>query len=189
MGIASRTAQYLSLRAQPMWSLLASDNGPITIALLEGQFSDEARSIPAALFFERINGDLEQLRAAGNNLPRTAQAYAASWLADGYLVRRFPEGSREEVYELSAAAAEAMRYAQGLVAPRSTATESRLAVVIEQLVRLAEETELDPTLRIASLQEERARIDREIEDVAAGRHRTLPAERAQERVQEIITLA
>ncbi len=86
-------------------------------------------------------------------------------------------------------AAAAIRFAAGLVEPRTTATESRLAVVIQQLVRLAEETDTNPETRIATLLSERERIDEQIEAIRQGRLQSLPDARALERVHEIIALA
>lgn len=185
----NRIALYQSLRDKPMWRLLAADHGPVIVGLLQAHLMEGARSLSASVFYERLERDLEALRAAGHDLPRTAQAYVANWLAEGYLIRRFPEGATEEEYEVTAAAAEAIRYVSGLAQPRISATESRLAVVIDQLARLADETETDPAVRVAALKAERDRIDREIAAIEEGRLRALPADRAVERVREIISLA
>src|SRR5712692_6365797 len=158
-------AIYRRLRDQSLWRLVASDNGPAVIGLLQTHLFEGERSLPASIFYERLHRDLEDLRAQGEDLPRTAQAYVADWLAAGYLERRFPPGATEEEYELSAAASAAIRFAAGLVAPHTMATESRLAVVIQQLVRLAEETDTNPETRIATLQSERDRIDEQIEAI------------------------
>jgi hypothetical protein len=83
----------------------------------------------------------------------------------------------------------AIRFAAGLVEPRTMATESRLAVVIQQLVRLAEETDTNPETRVATLLSERERIDEQIEAIRHGRLQPLPEARALERVHEIIALA
>jgi hypothetical protein len=182
-------ATYRRLRDQPLWRLLAADNGPAVLALLQTHLLEGDRSLPASIFYERLHRDLEDLRARGEDLPRTAQAYVADWLAAGYLERRFPPGATEEEYELSAAAAGALRFAAGLVEPRTMATESRLAVVIQQLVRLAEETDANPETRIATLQAERDRIDGQIQAIRQGRLQSLPDARALERVREIIALA
>jgi len=133
--------------------------------------------------------DLDELRASGEEVPQSAQAYIADWLAAGFLERRFPAGAAEEEYELSSAAASAIRFVAGLVEPRTAATESRLAVVIQQLVRLAEETDTNPETRVATLLAERERLDREIEKIRSGRMESLPAARALERIHEIIALA
>src|SRR5207248_2588874 len=133
--------------------------------------------------------ELDSQRAHGHDLPQTAKAYVADWLAKGWLTRRFPSGATEEEYGLSAEASTAVRFITGVLKPRSKATESRLATVIEQLLRLAEETDANPKSRIEALCAERDRIDREIDSIARGGVKTLPADRAVERAREIIALA
>jgi hypothetical protein len=182
-------ATYRRMRAQPLWRLLASDNGPVVIGLLQTHLYESERSLPASIFHERIGRDLEDLRVQGGDFPQTAQAYVASWLADGYLERRFPAGAAEEEYELSTTTAEAIRFVSGLVQPHSAATESRLALVIEALARLAEDTDTDKFRRIDRLMAEQARIDKEIDAIQKGQMRVLPHAAALERTREIITLA
>lgn len=180
---------YHRLRTQPLWCLLAATNGPVVLGLLQTHLFGGVRSLPASIFYERVERDLEALRTAGEDLPQSAQAYAANWLAAGFLERRFPADSAEEEYELSTAASHAIRFIAGLIEPRTSATESRLAVVIQQLVSLAEETDANPQTRIAALMAERERLDREIESVRLGRLMPLPNDRAIERAREIIALA
>jgi hypothetical protein len=182
-------ATYRRMRAQPLWRLLASTTGPTVIGLLQSHLYESERSLPASIFHERIARDLEELRAQGEDFPQTAQAYVASWLADGYLERRFPAGASEEEYELSTAAVEAIRFVSGLAQPHSAATESRLTLVIEALARLAEDTDTDKFRRIDRLMAEQARIDKEIDAIQKGQMRVLPHTTALERTREIITLA
>lgn len=189
MKASKSIATYRRLREQPLWKLLAAHHGPIVIGLLQNHLYDNERSLPASILHERIARDLDDLRAQGEDLPQTAQAYVSEWLREGYLERRFPPGAAEEQYELSTAAVGAIRLAAGLVERRNAATESRLAVVIQQLVRLAEETDTNPETRAASLIAERERLDREIERVRSGSLETLPDNRALERISEIIALA
>jgi hypothetical protein len=182
-------ATYMRLREQALWRLLAADNGPVILGLLEAHLVEEARSLPASILFERLGRSLEELRAHGHHLPQTPQSYVADWLAAGYLERRFPPGASEEEYELSPASEGAIRFVSSLVAPRTTATESRLAVVIQQLARLAEETDPNPETRVAALVAERERIDRQIDAIRTGRVPSLDGPRAMERVREAIALA
>lgn len=189
MKAAKPLATYRSLRSQPLWRLLAGQKAPVAVALLQVLLHDSEQLLPASVFLERLAEELEDLRARGEDLPQTAQAYAADWLAEGYLIRRFPPGASEESYELAASAAAAIRFIAGLRAPRAAATESRLAVVIQQIVRLADETETDTARRLESLALERERVQREIENVRAGRAGILPDSTAIERVREIIILA
>ena len=182
-------ATYRRMRGQPLWRLLGSNSGPVVIGLLQTHLYEGERSLPASIFFERIARDLEELRAGGEDFPQTAQAYIASWLADGYLERRFPVGASEEEYELSTAAVEAIRFVSGLAQPHSAATESRLTLVIEALERLAEDTDSNTIRRIERLMAERVRIDKEIDAIEKGEMRVLADTTALERTREIITLA
>lgn len=182
-------AAYRRLREQPLWRLLAADNGPTIIGLLQTYLLDTERSLSASILQERIGRDLEDLRARGENLPQPAQAYLADWLAAGYLERRFPPGASEEEYQLSAATVGAIRLMSSLVERRAAATESRLAIVVQQLVRLAEETDPNPQTRAAGLRAERERLDRQIEAVEGGRSPPITEIRALERAREIISLS
>lgn len=182
-------AALRELRAQPLWRLLAAHNAVPTIALLEHLLLQGDKALPASILYERLGRALEELRAAGEELPQTARAYAADWLAQGWLVRRLPAGAHEEEYELSADAAAAVRYVTSLSKRRTLATESRLALVQRQVLELAEQTDANPTTRINALIAERERIDREIEAVRGGTARALSERRALERAREIIGLA
>jgi hypothetical protein len=113
--------------------------------------------------------------------------WQAGWPKD--IWRRFPPGAAEEEYELSTSTIEAIRFVSGMVQPHSAATESRLALVIQALVRLAEETDTDTSRRIDSLMAERLRIDKQIEAIQKGQMHVLPDSSALERAREIISLA
>lgn len=143
MGSQARIATLQRLRQSPAWRLLAAVNAAQIIGLLQTLLLDGERRLPASVLHERLARELDELRGAGQGLPQTAQAYAADWVAAGWLERSLPDGASEERYELTTAAIAAIRIAIGLDEGRSKATESRLALVIEQLVRLAEDSETD----------------------------------------------
>lgn len=191
MKHAVRIAHYRQLREQPLWKLLAADHAPELIGLLQSLLLDGERRLAASVLHERLQRQLDALRAEqlSRDLPRTAQAYIAHWLAQGWLERRLLEGASEEAYELSRAASQAIRFIAGLREQGSSATESRLSLVIQQLVQLADQTETDPRRRLEALQAERARIDAEIERVAAGKLATLDGKRALERTRDLIQLS
>ncbi len=182
-------ASYRRLRSQPLWKLLAADNGPTIIALLQTHLYENETKLPASIFYERIERELEGLRAQGHDFPQTAQAYISSWLADGYLERSFSAHATEEEYELSSAGIQAIRFATNLTQPYSAATESRLTLVIEALVRLAEDTDTDKFRRIDRLTIEQKRLEKEIDAIHNGQIRVLAHNTALERIREIITLA
>lgn len=188
MSALRGTAALRNLRDRPLWRLLAAQKAPTVLALLQTLLLEGDKVLASSVLRERLTRELEQLRARGEELPQTAQGYIADWLVEGWLTRRFPAGASEEEYELTADAAGAIRFAVSLLQPRSVATESRLATVIHQLARLAEETDTDPRSRLATLHSERKRIDREIQAIQKGGVRALSDEKALERTQEIIAL-
>ncbi len=189
MKTYTRVSTYRRLRGEPLWRLLAADHAPVALGLLQTLLLDGERMLPASILHERLARELDELRGRGVDMPRTAQAYVADWLSAGWLERRFPEGAGEEQYELSTQAIQAIRIVSGLDTTRSAATESRLALVIQQLVQLAAQTDRDPHSRLQGLQAERERIEVEITATAGGRIDVLDEERALERAREIIALA
>lgn len=191
MKLQARIATYRRLREEPLWRLLAADHAPEIIGLLQTLLLDGERKLSASILFERLQHHLDAINTSDlpRELPRTAQAYVADWLAKGFLERRLPEGASEEEYELSAQTAQAIRFVSSLDTPRIAATESRLSLVIQQLVRLAEQTETDPTARLQALYAERDRLDAEITRVSTGKVAALDGKRALERAREVIQLA
>jgi len=189
MSILRSAATLRNLREQSMWKLLAADRAPVIAALLDNLLLQDEKVLSASTFEERLTRDMEALRAQGYELPYAAPAYVREWLDLGWLSRRLAQGAAEEELSLTTDAANAVRFVVGSTQPRRTATESRLATVINQLQRLAEETDGDRKSRLESLIEQRDRIDREIERVNNGQITTLPDERALERARDIIFLA
>ena len=187
---ASRLAlTHQRLRASDAWRLVALDNAPVTLGLLQIHLLETERRLPASILIERLEQDLIALRLEGIDMPQTAQAYLAQWLGNGYLERSYPEGASEEAYELSTALVRAIRFVQSLGEDRAVATESRLSLVLQQMRQLAEQTEPDPQRRIDALMRERERIDQQIRAAREGRLRPLSDEQAVERIREIIALA
>lgn len=189
MGAVKRIAELRQLRDQPLWKLLASLNAPLVLGVLQELLLRDEKVMPASALLERLQQELQALKQAGEDMPQTAQAYLALWLTEGWLTRRLPVGAQEEQYELTTDAITAIRFLQGVLQPRATATESRLATVMQQLTKLAEDTNPDPTSRRAALLAERERIDRELEQLGTGIVETLAPERAMERARDIIGLA
>ena len=183
------TATLRKLRAEPVWRLLAADKAVAVTALLQGLLLDAEKTLPASTLYERLAQALADLRADGEDLPQTPQAYVADWLNAGWLTRRLPAGATEDQFELSADASSALRFLNSLTRRRPVATESRLSVVIQSVLKLAEETDPNPDTRIEALLAERERIDREIEMVRNGGVALLPLPRALERAREIIALS
>lgn len=213
---ATRLRRVMSDNAA--WALLRSNNAWFSLPLLATHLGGEQRRLPAAELFERIDADLEELRAAGiadergesaagsasgsvaepvvddmdeeEDGPtfRTAQYYCKQWRDEGILVRRTQEGTREETYELAPAAFTALRFLDGLDSDRTSLTQSRLSTVQEQLRRVVRDTDPNVETRIAALEEQKARIEAQIKAVRSGTEPMMEARRALESVADLVDL-
>lgn len=182
-------ASLRNFREQPTWKLLDADRAPLLAALLDHLLMGDDKALSASVMEERLNRDLQALRAAGHELPNQATGYLNEWLNSGWLSRRLPAGATEEEYTLTSDASTAIRFLMGGIQPRRSATESHLAIVISQLRSLADETDGDRQSRLKSLLEQRERLDEEIAKVNSGHFQPMSDERALERAREIMFLA
>ena len=171
---------FQRLRAAPLWKLLAAANAPAIIAILAEHLYEADHGMRASEFYARVDRSLEELRATGVDMPSKAREYASQWLAQGLLERTLPYGSDEEVYSLTSASADAVRFVIGMGRPRAEATESRLQLVITALDGLEEDTDADVERREHRLIEEQSRIRRELEAVGRGEVKVLDKDTALE---------
>lgn len=188
--VVETASRLRALREETAWAMLRGELGHVVAAILRARFLDaDETSVPAALLVERVADDLDDLRAAGFDLPRTAQQYCDQWRTAGLLERRAGVAGQDETYELSSEAVAALRVIADLEAPPRTATESRLTTVMDQLARLAQETEPDPEARVAALVRERDRLDARIAEVRDGGGPAADPRVAVERVRDVLALA
>lgn len=181
------TARYRTLRDAPMWRLLASQQGPLVIGILQALLYEEERTLPGSVFLERLaplwaEATLEAVS------PEDARALAARFVREGYLVTRLPTGALEEQYELTAGALEAIRILSRALTRRSGPSESRLEMLAHAVVKLAQDADPDPARRIEQLEAEKRRIDEEIAAVKAGARTVLGKDAAQARTGDILEL-
>lgn len=181
------TARYRTLRDAPMWRLLASQQGPLVIGILQALLYEEERTLPGSVFLERLaplwaEATLEAVS------PEDARDLAARFVREGYLVTRLPAGALEEQYELTAGALEAIRILSRALTRRSGPSESRLEMLAHAVVKLAQDADPDPARRIEQLEAEKRRIDEEIAAVKAGARTVLGKDAAQARTGDILEL-
>lgn len=189
MSVSTKIKTYLEWREQAAWRLLAADQGPLIVGILQSVLYDNETVLPSSVFHHRIAQALDHLNEEGFSLPQPAQAYIAHWLSSGYLSRTFPPDASEEVYELTTATVQVIRFIDRFDNKRQFATESRLNLVIQQLNTLAEQTDGDIKNRLTVLKKERQQIDEEIKALKKGQITTLADDRAVERLQEIVGLS
>lgn len=171
------------------WRLLRADSAHVIAGLLGVHLGGDERRIDSEELYERLDVDLERLREQGLSLPLSAKGYCAGWRSAGFLVRRPTPEARGETLELSPDAIAAIRFVQTRAAPRSTVTESRLANLSTQVRQLAIDTDPDTAARIVLLEGEIKRIEGRIEGLRSGDETTLHADRALERVRDLLTQA
>ncbi len=186
----ARTLDLERLRDESVtWRLIRADNAPLIAGVLGTHLGGEQRRVPAADLYELVDTDLDDLRALGVALPKSAQGYCSDWRNAGFLTRRPAEEARGETYELSPGALAGIRMLDELSEPRQAATESRLASIAAQLGQLAIDTDPDELRRVEQLEAQRDRIAQEIERIRAGEIDILGGRRALERIREIFTQA
>lgn len=171
------------------WQLIRADLAPVIAGLLGTHLGGQTRRRDAEELYERLDVDLEQLRAQGMSLPLSGRGYCAHWRSSGFLIRRPSADARGETLELSPDAIAAIRFLQARAAPRSAATESRLASIAALVRRLAIDTDPDAATRISLLEDEKDAIDRRIKALRAGDEGTLDADRALERLRDLLAQA
>lgn len=181
------TARYRTLRDAPMWRLLASQQGPLVIGILQALLYEEERTLPGSVFLERLAPLWAEAMLEAVS-PEDARALAARFVREGYLVTRLPAGVLEEQYELTAGALEAIRILSRALTRRSGPSESRLEMLAHAVVKLAQDADPDPARRIEQLEAEKRRIDEEIAAVKAGARTVLGKDAAQARTGDILEL-
>ena len=189
MSLESTVLELATLRTQPQWKLLAADNAPIILAILEDRFGDREQAQPSAKFHADVKEALDDLQQRGHDCPRTAQEYVATWLSNGWLTRTFPDGAAEEEYAPSAAGLSVLRFVTGTRAPKPSATASRLSTVVDRAKQLVADTDTNQATRLERLERDRAALDQEIAMVEQGAFRVLPDARAVEAARDLIQLA
>lgn len=190
MSAESRALRFAQLSTDDAaWRLLRSDLAPVIAGILTEHLTGEQTRLDAAELHERIDSDLDELRARGFDLPQSAQGYLSAWRHAGFVLRRPTEESRGETFELTSAGLAALRFLEGRAAPRQSLTESRLASLSTQLRQLAIDSDPQSHRRIERLRADRDRIDEQIEAIQTGVDEPLAGERAIERVRDILAQA
>ncbi len=169
--------------------LLRADLAPVALASLAQHLGGDVRRMDSHELYEAVDADLDLLRSAGQTLPGTAQSYVTKWRDQGILIRRPSEDAAGETYELSGQALAAIRFVQGLEAPRQSATESRLDALGRQLSFLVVDTDPSTQRRIARLEDEKRRLEKQIAAIKRGEDDPLSEERAAERLRDLLDQA
>jgi len=176
-------------QSHPTLRLLAADNGPLIISFLYLQFiRPNRRSLAQSDLVSRLDDYLYQLRQVyGEELyPKGAQRYLDDWSDERspFLRKYYTAQDDEPVFDLTPATEKAVEWLQELQSREFVGTESRLLTVFRLLQEIVSGSERDPQLRIAELERQKAQIDREIDEIRAGRLATLDPTQVRERFHQ-----
>ena len=167
ISVVATTLEQLRLStSNPAWVILRANNAPAVLAILRSVFEGDNRQVAGSDLALAVDAMLVDIREQTDmELPKTGVAYINDWVKDGYLVRRSPQGTREELYELSTDAHVAIDYVQQLTNPQRSVTKSRLSTLITGLRDLAAETDEDEANAIRRLEAQRDAIQHRIDQV------------------------
>ncbi|UYG17940.1 DUF3375 domain-containing protein [Brachybacterium huguangmaarense] len=199
-AVRARKEAYEQLRRMSTWRLLSATKAPAVLAILQAVFPGGDRRLPRSELVARVETHLDLLRedrggsddgGAGPTAAsgRTAAEYCDTWVREGYLTRRDDPQHVETTFEPSPATIDAIQFIVSLEEHRPTTTESRLQLVVQQFDRLVQETEADRDVRLAGLQAQRARIERQIRELAEGELMLPSPESSLDRLRDILQIA
>ena len=178
----------------PAWILLASRNAPMVLSMLDRVFiQPNASNIAADELTRLVDDELYALRERLGDAayPRSAKAYLDEWAdADHGLLRKFyPSGQDQAHYDLTPTVQAALDFVDDLESRSFIGTESRLQTIFELLRQLADDSDADPTRRLADLRRRRDEIDAKIARAEAGHVDTLDSAARRDRYQQFARTA
>lgn len=68
------------LRDGPMWKLLAAQQAPLVLGLLQHLFPEASNQLGSAALMEKLANELDVLRSHGEDLPAEARSLVAEWV-------------------------------------------------------------------------------------------------------------
>jgi cell division protein ZapA (FtsZ GTPase activity inhibitor) len=126
-----------------------------------------------------------------DRFPRPAGEYLDDWAGDErqWLRKYYVPGEDEPHYDLTAAAEDVVRWVENLRGRDFVATQSRLTSIFAVLKQLVQQSETDPEVRLAELQQQRDGIDAEMQRIRDGNIRVMTGPEALDHLQQLTALA
>jgi Protein of unknown function (DUF3375) len=148
--------------------LLRAEHFPLLVGFFHLAFKQQDKISYVQSELQSILGDyIYALQHQGiGDYNKSSLDYLQKWAEQGYL-RRYYERADEPVYELSPATENALKWLEDLNKQQFVGTHSRLIQFFHLLQQIVNTTS-GPYERIQQLQEERNKIDKEIEQIRQG---------------------
>lgn len=150
--------------------ILRAEHFPLLISFFHLAFKQQDKIAYAQSSLAGLLGDyLYSIERQGiSDYAKPPLDYLQKWAQQGYL-RRYYETADEPVYELSPATENALKWLEDLNKQQFVGTHSRLLQFFSLLQQIVNRT-AGPYERIQQLQEERKKIDKEIEQIKKGNY-------------------
>lgn len=150
--------------------LLGSDHMAMTASFLYYVFIEKKNiTLTHSRIVNLLDDYLYNLNLSYEGMfPRSAKEYLDSFCSDanGYL-RKYHGADDEPLYELTTHTAKALEFLQSLERREFVGSRSKFNVIFELLEDLEFETNYDDAQRIHALEQEKAKLDRQIEAIRA----------------------
>jgi hypothetical protein len=163
-------AIFILLKTSTAIKLFKADNAPLVIGFFFKAFKQENRfSLPESEIVSLLDDYLYAVNQSELLYPKKAKDYLNDWTQDGMgFLRKFYETGDEPLYELTAATETALKWIEELNKPRFVGTDSRLRLLFKILRELSDKSKEDVQARIQKLENEKTRIEKEIEAAKNG---------------------
>lgn len=155
-------------KEHPSLLLLNARNAPLIVAFLNKAFKTSNRStIPEDQLTDWLDDFMFDLSDSEEPAEpdKTSKRYLEQWTESGWLRRFYPEHGEEPHYDLTPETEKVFEWIKDLKRREFVGAESRLQSLFFMLRELKHDTNEDPQEKIAQLEQEKERIDSEIERI------------------------
>ena len=168
--------------------LLSSDNFAFTLSFFYLVFVQKGKiTLQHSEILSHLDDYLFNLNKMYENAyPREAKEYLDGFVSEqnGYL-RKYHENSDEALYELTPYTQKALEFVESLEKKEFVGSRSKFNIIFELLEELTFETSLSDSERIAELESQKAKLDREIEAIQEKKDIRFNSSRVKEHFMQI----
>lgn len=188
-----REYQYLKRQQEQhaAWRLLRAQHAPLIIVFLQRSFiQNNVQQLPHDQLLEKLKDVFYALNSSvpdfEQNVTGSEEHYLREWSHDdkGWLRKFYVKADNVPRYELTSAAATALKWLQTLNDFDFVGAESRLKMIFNLLEEMAFGGQNDPQKQLQELKRQREVLDQEIARVASGSPLLLDDTALRERFQQ-----
>ena len=168
--------------------LLSSDNFAFTLSFFYIVFIQKGKiTLQHSEILSHLDDYLFNLNEMyENSYPRDAKEYLDSFVSEqnGYL-RKYHDSSDEALYELTPHTQKALEFIESLEKKEFVGSQSKFNIIFELLEELTFETSLSDDERVAELESQKAKLDKEIEAIQEKKDVRFGSSRVKEHYMQI----